>query len=74
VLFKGGHCCQRLRGPSPTPPPVPFSQVQTNGEKTPIGAMEEALNGLATETNDVLTQFQAELIKHKSSDGGGAHF
>jgi hypothetical protein len=36
--------------------------------------MEEALNGLATETNDVLTQFQAELIKHKSSDGGGAHF
>ena len=51
-------------------PPPPL-QVQTYGEKTPIVAVQEALNGLATETHDVSTQFKAELQKHKSDGGGG---
>lgn len=34
-------------------------QIQTNGNKTPVKAVREALNDLYDETADISTQFQA---------------
>lgn len=46
-------------------------QVQTNGRKTPIQAVQGALQDLGDEVQDIRSKFQEEL-KAAEQAGGGA--
>lgn len=51
------------------PPPWP-GQVQTNGKKTPIAAVQGALEDLGNEVGDIRTKFQQQLDQLNGGGGG----
>lgn len=44
-------------------------KVQTDGSKTPVLAVQEALDNLVLVLGRVKSQFQAEVLKHRALDG-----
>ena len=46
-------------------------QVQTNGKKTPIQTVQNALQDLGDEVQDIRTKFQQELTRLEAGGGGG---
>ncbi|GAA5867240.1 hypothetical protein JCM8547_003131 [Rhodosporidiobolus lusitaniae] len=49
-------------------------KVQTNGEKTPIVAVQDAINSLLILLGKVRGQFQQEVLRSKALEGGEDDF
>ncbi|BGP40073.1 DNA-directed RNA polymerase II core subunit [Rhodotorula kratochvilovae] len=54
--------------PHPLEPRVVL-KVQTDGSKTPVVAVQEAINNLVLLLGKIKGQFQQELLKHKALEG-----
>ncbi|GAA5821461.1 hypothetical protein JCM3770_000911 [Rhodotorula araucariae] len=59
--------------PHPLEPQVVL-KVQTDGSKTPVVAIQEAITNLVLLLGRIKNQFQSELLKHKALEGSEDQF